>query len=80
MNHGPLIDTHQHPIPDYYKRALETIGIHGSGENPWADWSVSAQLELMDQTGICGRSQFYCISRRIFRRSRFCSSPGTRVQ
>lgn len=52
MTHGPLIDTHQHPIPDYYKRALETIGIHGSGENPWADWSVSAQLEMMDQAGI----------------------------
>ncbi len=52
MTHGPLIDTHQHPIPEYYKKALETVGIHGSGENPWADWSVSAQLELMDRTGI----------------------------
>jgi predicted TIM-barrel fold metal-dependent hydrolase len=52
VTHGPLIDTHQHPIPDYYKRALEKVGIRGSGENPWADWSVSAQLELMDQTGI----------------------------
>jgi predicted TIM-barrel fold metal-dependent hydrolase len=52
MTHGPLVDTHQHPIPDHYKRALASIGIQGSGENPWADWSVSAQLELMDQTGI----------------------------
>lgn len=52
VTHGPLIDTHQHPIPDFYKRALETVGIHGSGENPWADWSVSSQLELMDKTGI----------------------------
>lgn len=52
MAHGPLIDTHQHPIPDFYKRALETVGIHGSGENPWASWSVSEQLELMDKTGI----------------------------
>ena len=52
MSHGPLIDTHQHPIPDYYKRALERVGIHGSGENPWADWSLDAQLELMDETGI----------------------------
>lgn len=52
MTQSPLIDTHQHPIPDYYKRALEKVGIHGSGENPWADWSVSAQLELMDHTGI----------------------------
>ncbi len=52
MTHGPLIDTHQHPIPEYYKKALELVGIYGSGENPWADWSVSAQLELMDQTRI----------------------------
>ena len=52
MTHGPLIDTHQHPIPEFYKRALETAGIHGSGENPWAAWSISAQLELMDKTGI----------------------------
>jgi 6-methylsalicylate decarboxylase len=52
VTHGPLIDIHQHPIPDFYKRALETVGIRGSGENPWADWSVSAQLELMDKTGM----------------------------
>jgi 6-methylsalicylate decarboxylase len=52
MPHGPLIDTHQHPIPDHYKRALASVGIHGSGENPWAAWSVAAQLELMDQNGI----------------------------
>src|SRR5579863_6335138 len=52
MPHGPLIDTHQHPIPEHYKRALAGIGIQGSGENPWAEWSVAAQLELMDQNGI----------------------------
>ena len=52
MSHGPLIDTHQHPIPEYYKRALESVGIHGSGENPWAEWSVGSQLELMDLAGI----------------------------
>jgi predicted TIM-barrel fold metal-dependent hydrolase len=52
VTHGPLIATHQHQIPDYYKKALVNVGINGSGENPWADWSVSAQLELMDQTGI----------------------------
>jgi predicted TIM-barrel fold metal-dependent hydrolase len=50
--HGPLIDVHQHPIPEHYKRALASVGIHGSGENPWADWSESAQLEMMDQNGI----------------------------
>jgi predicted TIM-barrel fold metal-dependent hydrolase len=52
MAHGPLIDVHQHPIPEYYKRALASIGVHGSGENPWAQWSESSQLELMDQNGI----------------------------
>lgn len=51
MTHGPLIDTHQHPVPDYYKRALATIGITGSGENPWPEWSPERQLELMDETG-----------------------------
>ena len=52
MTHGPLIDTHQHPVPDYYKRALATVGVTGSGENPWPDWSPEAQLELMDETGM----------------------------
>jgi predicted TIM-barrel fold metal-dependent hydrolase len=52
MNHGPLIDTHQHPIPEFYKRAMARVGITGSGENPWADWSLQAQLDLMDETGI----------------------------
>lgn len=52
MAHGPLIDVHQHPIPDEYKRALASIGIMGSGENPWADWSVDLQLELMERNGI----------------------------
>ena len=52
MPHGPLIDVHQHPIPEHYKRALANVGIGGSGENPWAQWSEAEQLELMDQTGI----------------------------
>ena len=52
MNRRPLIDTHQHPIPEFYKRAMAKVGIMGSGENPWADWSVQAQLDLMDETGI----------------------------
>ncbi len=41
MAHGPLIDTHQHPVPEVYKRALATVGIHGSGENPWPEWERS---------------------------------------
>jgi len=52
MPHGPLIDVHQHPIPEHYKRALASVSVHGSGENPWAEWSESAQLELMDKNGI----------------------------
>ena len=52
MRLGPLIDTHQHPVPDVYKRALAKVGIHGSGENPWPDWSLQSQLELMDEMNI----------------------------
>lgn len=52
MPRGPLIDIHQHPIPEHYKRALASVGVGGSGENPWAEWSEAAQLELMDQSGI----------------------------
>jgi len=51
MRLGPLIDTHQHPVPDHYKRALAAVGVMGSGENPWPEWSLAAQLELMDETG-----------------------------
>src|SRR4029079_8979929 len=52
MNHGPLIDTHQHPIPELYKVTRDKVGSMGSGENPGSDWSVGSQLELMDETGI----------------------------
>ena len=46
------IDSHQHHIPDFYKKALEGIGVHGSGENPWAKWSVEQVLEVLDRKGI----------------------------
>ena len=49
MRLGPLIDTHQHPVPEVYKRALARVGIHGSGENPWPAWSLRSQLDLMDE-------------------------------
>jgi 6-methylsalicylate decarboxylase len=49
---GFFIDTHQHPVPDFYKRAMAKVGISGSGENPWPDWTLQAQLELMDEIGI----------------------------
>src|SRR5262249_24092087 len=52
MGRSPLIDTHQHPVPEFYKRAMAKVGILGSGENPWPDWSLQAQLDLMDETGI----------------------------
>ncbi len=52
MKHNALIDTHQHPVPEFYKRAMEKVGISGSGENPWPDWSLQSQLDLMDETGI----------------------------
>jgi len=48
----PLIDVHQHVIPDIYKNELASIGVFGSGENPWPDWSVARQLELADELGI----------------------------
>ena len=48
----PIIDTHQHPVPEFYKRAMAKVGIEGSGENPWPEWSLPSQLELMDQLGI----------------------------
>jgi hypothetical protein len=31
----PLIDVHQHVIPDIYKSELARVGILGGGENPW---------------------------------------------
>ena len=48
----PLIDVHQHVIPDIYKSELARVGVLGSGENPWPAWSLARQLELMDENGI----------------------------
>jgi len=48
----PLIDVHQHVIPDIYKNQLATVGVLGSGENPWPAWNLQRQLELMDENGI----------------------------
>ena len=45
----PLIDVHQHVIPDIYKNELARVGVMGSGENPWPAWSMARQLELMDE-------------------------------
>jgi predicted TIM-barrel fold metal-dependent hydrolase len=48
----PMIDVHQHVIPDIYKSELAQVGVLGSGENPWPAWSVARMLELMDEMGI----------------------------
>ena len=48
----PLIDVHQHVIPDIYKSELAKVGVLGSGENPWPAWSIERQLELMEENGI----------------------------
>lgn len=48
----PLMNVHQHVIPDIYKSELARIGVLGSGENPWPAWSVARQLELADENGI----------------------------
>jgi 6-methylsalicylate decarboxylase len=45
----PLIDTHQHVIPKVYREQLAAIGVKGSGENPWPDWSLARMLELMQE-------------------------------
>lgn len=50
----PLIDVHQHVIPDIYKTELARVGVMGSGENPWPAWSMARQLELMDEHKIDG--------------------------
>jgi len=48
----PLIDVHQHAIPDIYKSQLARVGVLGSGENPWPAWSMARMMELMDEMGI----------------------------
>src|SRR2546423_1287744 len=54
MTGFPLIDIHQHVIPDVYRSALARIGIMGSGENSWPQWSMARTLELMDENRIAG--------------------------
>ena len=49
------IDTHQHHVPEFYKKALEEIGVHGSGENPWPKWSIEQSMEVLDRKGIAAQ-------------------------
>ncbi len=52
MASSEIIDTHQHVIPAVYRAELARLGVMGSGENPWPQWSLPHTLELMDQHGI----------------------------
>jgi predicted TIM-barrel fold metal-dependent hydrolase len=46
------IDVHQHVTPEVYRRALESIGISGSGERSWPESSPATLIEAMDRTGL----------------------------
>ena len=46
------IDTHQHHVPEFYKKALEGIGVTGSGENAWPKWSSEQMIDVLDRKGI----------------------------
>ncbi|MBV4458258.1 amidohydrolase [Pseudomonas sp. COR58] len=45
------IDTHQHVVPPFYAKWLESRGITAGGL-PIPDWSVEGALDLMDSNGI----------------------------
>ena len=47
-----LIDIHQHYLLDEYKSALATLGIGGSAERSWPDWSPAKTDEIMQKAGI----------------------------
>ncbi|OFZ97360.1 MAG: hypothetical protein A3H35_20030 [Betaproteobacteria bacterium RIFCSPLOWO2_02_FULL_62_17] len=49
------IDTHQHHVPAFYKKALEGIGVHGSGENPWPKWSIEHSMDVLERKGIAAQ-------------------------
>jgi predicted TIM-barrel fold metal-dependent hydrolase len=45
------VDTHQHLIPDFYRRELAAAGLHEAGGRELPDWSVDRAIELMDLVG-----------------------------
>jgi len=47
-----LIDIHQHYLLDEYKSALATLGIGGSAERSWPDWSPAKTDDVMAKAGI----------------------------
>jgi predicted TIM-barrel fold metal-dependent hydrolase len=46
------IDAHQHVTPEVYRKALESIGIKGSGERAWPPSAPSDLIAAMDRTGL----------------------------
>ena len=47
-----IIDTHQHAVPDFYVKALESIGENASGERGLPEWTIEQSLDVMDRKGI----------------------------
>ncbi|MPZ56233.1 MAG: amidohydrolase family protein [Rhizobiales bacterium] len=52
MTNPYRIDAHQHVTPELYRKALESIGIKGSGERSWPESSPATLTEAMDGTGL----------------------------
>jgi predicted TIM-barrel fold metal-dependent hydrolase len=46
------VDTHQHLLPDFYRRELEAAGLREAGGRELPDWSPDRAAELMDVVGI----------------------------
>jgi predicted TIM-barrel fold metal-dependent hydrolase len=46
------IDAHQHVTPEVYRKALESIGLKGSGERSWPESSPSTLISAMDRNGL----------------------------
>jgi predicted TIM-barrel fold metal-dependent hydrolase len=46
------IDAHQHVTPEVYRRALDSIGVKGSGERAFPESSPATLLAAMDRTGL----------------------------
>ena len=49
------IDTHQHHVPEFYKKALAGIGVNGSGENAWPQWSIEQSMDVLERKGIAAQ-------------------------
>jgi predicted TIM-barrel fold metal-dependent hydrolase len=45
------VDTHQHLLPDFYRRELQAAGLHEAGGRELPDWSADAAIEVMDLIG-----------------------------